>query len=215
MTDGGRERGRCRDHGEERSEQRRRQAGADRLLPLSQIMYLSTVGLIDCAGGAPSVSDRPDCSFPCPDPATPSFVAFRKSGTARRALRAPQLRRWRWPGRRRRRSPRFLRRGWFGCWRGGGGWLGGCATGDGSTDGRGCRSGLGVGVGVGARGGRRLLARPLARSLSAPGWSPVQESPKRPGSVAVSHIVEGSAVWAAGTEVVGVATGGRVARRRR
>ena len=86
----GPEHGWRRAQGEERGEQGGTHAGADRLLPLVQVKYLSLCGLDDAvpAGGAPPGSDRPVCSFPAPIRLSFPLMPIRKPGTARRALRA-------------------------------------------------------------------------------------------------------------------------------
>ena len=82
------------------------------------------------------------------------------------------------------------------------------ALGDGSTVGVGVAVGSGVGVGVGlADGSTETVGSTVGAGVAS--GSGVTETTELGRGV---DIVEGSAVRAAGTEVVGVATGGRVAR---
>jgi hypothetical protein len=81
------------------------------------------------------------------------------------------------------------------------------ALGVGSTEG----SGVGVGVGSGVADGDGSVDTDGSAVLDGEGVRTGSGDSETAG-LGVVAIVEGSAVWAAGTEVVGVATGGMVAR---
>jgi hypothetical protein len=173
----------------------------------------SYVGLIDCAGGAPSVSDRPATPSPAPIrlivPLLPSGNPERQDAHC---------------------TPRSygdgvgsadgggVRRG-FSVGDGSGvgvgegvGWAVALGVADGSAEGVGVGLGSGVALGVAlgdADGSGEAVWAGGSVGAGVITGSGVAETTGLGRGV---DVVEGSAVWAAGTEVVGVATGGMVTR---